>query len=96
MKFISVRDLRAQSAQVWQELPQEHEMVVTSNGRPVALLTSVEGSNVEASLAAWRQIRATQAVTAIQKQSQQQKTNNIGLDEINQEIAQARAERSHS
>ena len=30
MKFISVRDLRGKSAEVWKELPAEREVVVTS------------------------------------------------------------------
>jgi len=33
MKFLSVRDLRSQSAKIWKELPAEKEMVITSNGR---------------------------------------------------------------
>ena len=34
MKFLSVRDLRSQTAKIWKELPAEKEMVITSNGRP--------------------------------------------------------------
>jgi len=33
MKFLSVRDLRGKSAQIWKRLPEEREMVITSNGR---------------------------------------------------------------
>ncbi|MDX8409405.1 MAG: hypothetical protein R8J84_05090 [Mariprofundales bacterium] len=93
MKFISVRDLRSQSAQIWRDLPAEHEMVVTSNGRPVALLTSVESSSVEASLAAWRQVRTTQAVSAMQQHSLQHGTDTISMDEIDHEISIARSKR---
>jgi prevent-host-death family protein len=42
MKFISVRDLRGNSAEVWKELPAEREMIITSNGRPIAILTEYE------------------------------------------------------
>ncbi|NTW89032.1 MAG: type II toxin-antitoxin system Phd/YefM family antitoxin, partial [Desulfobulbaceae bacterium] len=38
MKFLSVRDLRGKSAQIWKDLPEEREMVITSNGRPIAIL----------------------------------------------------------
>ena len=69
MKFLSVRDLRGKSASVWRDLPQEREMVVTSNGRPVALLTAVNESNVAESLAAWRQVRATRALASMQQES---------------------------
>jgi len=40
MKFLSVRDLRGKSSQVWRELPEQKEMVVTNNGRPIAILSS--------------------------------------------------------
>ena len=90
MKFLSVRDLRGKSAQVWRELPIEREMVITSNGRPVAVLTSVDETSVEKSLAAWRQVRAMQAVTSIQQESMRQATDSISMDEIDTEIRKAR------
>ena len=31
MRFLSVRELRGNSARVWAELPKEREMVVTNN-----------------------------------------------------------------
>ncbi len=93
MKFLSVRDLRGKSAQVWRELPNEREMVITSNGRPVAMLTSVDETSVEQSLAAWRQVRATQAITSIHQKSMQQGTDNISMDDIDAEIGKARRNR---
>ena len=90
MKFLSVRDLRGNSARVWRELPGEREMVVTSNGRPVAVLTAVDEGNVEQSLAAWRQVRATQAIADIQRQSVQKGMDQIPMDEIDGEIAKVR------
>lgn len=32
MKFLSVRELKAKSSQVWRDLSLEKEMIVTSNG----------------------------------------------------------------
>ena len=93
MKFLSVRDLRGRSAEVWRELSVEREMVVTSNGRPVALLTAVDEANVEESLAAWRQVRATQAVTSIQQQSMRKGTDDFAMAEIDGEVGKARTAR---
>ncbi|MFC1734705.1 type II toxin-antitoxin system Phd/YefM family antitoxin [Candidatus Hydrogenedentota bacterium] len=93
MKFLSVRDLRGKSAQVWRELPGEKEMVITNNGRPVALLTAVDESNVEESLAAWRQVRATQAIMSIQEESMRKGTDTISMTEIDEEIGKARRAR---
>jgi prevent-host-death family protein len=93
MKFLSVRDLRTNSARVWRELPDEKEMVVTSNGRPVAVLTAVDEGNVEQSLAAWRQVRATRAIADIQRQSVRKGTDRLSMGDIDDEIKRARQAR---
>ena len=55
-------------------------MVITSNGRPVALLTAVDENSVEESLTAIRQARTAQAIAAIQRRSVQQGTDSTTLD----------------
>ncbi|MFA5354374.1 MAG: hypothetical protein WC291_09100 [Thermodesulfovibrionales bacterium] len=94
MKFLSVRDLRGKSAQVWKELPEEREMVITSNGRPIAILAAINESNIEESLAAFRQGRAVEAVASLQRQSVKQGTDQITMDEIEAEIRAVRKKRS--
>lgn len=90
MKFLSVRDLRGNSARVWRELPNEREMVVTSNGRPVALLTAVDQNTVEQSLSAWRRVRATQAVSDIQRESIRKGTDQLSMTDIDTAITSVR------
>ena len=90
MRFLSVRDLRGKSAQVWKELPREKEMIVTSNGRPIAILSAVDESTLEESLAAWRRVRATQAVASIQYESMRKGTDKISMEEIESEIDRTR------
>jgi antitoxin (DNA-binding transcriptional repressor) of toxin-antitoxin stability system len=94
MKFLSVRDLRGKSAQIWKELPGEREMVVTSNGRPIAILAAITEKNLEESLAAFRQSRAVEAVVSLQRSSVERGTNKISMDEINAEIKAVRKKRS--
>ena len=94
MKFLSVRELRSRSAAVWRDLPREQEMVVTNNGRPVAILTSVPESGLEDSLRAIRQARAVQAVAEIQRQSVEQGTDKLSIEEINEEIEAVRRKRA--
>ena len=96
MKFLSVRDLRDGSARVWRELPSQKEMVITNNGRPVAVLTAVDETTVEESLSAWRQARATQAIAAIQRQSAQKGTDKLSMKEIDAEIKTVRRKRRAS
>jgi antitoxin (DNA-binding transcriptional repressor) of toxin-antitoxin stability system len=94
MKFVSVRDLRGKSAEIWRELPDEREMIITSNGRPVAILAAVNESNLEESLAAFRQNRAIDAVSSMQRQSVSLGSDALTSDEIDAEIAAVREARS--
>lgn len=93
MKFISVRDLRGKSAEVWKNLPRERELIVTSNGRPIAILSAVNESNLEESLSAFRQARAVEAVMSLQHQSTVQGTDRITMEEIDAEIKTVREKR---
>lgn len=93
MKFLTVRDLRGKSGQIWKELPKEREMVVTSNGRPIAILAAINDANLEESLSAFRQARAVDAVASLQRLSIEQGTDRISMDEINAEIRAVRKKR---
>jgi antitoxin (DNA-binding transcriptional repressor) of toxin-antitoxin stability system len=94
MRFLSVRDLRGKSAQVWKELPDEREMVITSNGRPIAILSAITESNLEESLKAFRQARAVEAVARLQRRSVEQRTDRVTMDEIDAEIKAVRKKRA--
>jgi antitoxin (DNA-binding transcriptional repressor) of toxin-antitoxin stability system len=93
MKFISVRDLRGKSAEVWKNLPAEREVVITSNGRPIAILSAVNESNLEESLSAIRQARAAEAVMSLQRRSVERGTDGITMEEIDAEIKAVRGKR---
>lgn len=93
MKFLSVRDLKTKSSQVWKELAGQKEMIVTSNGRPIALLSSINENNLEQILTAFRRARATNAVASIQYESTQKGTDKISMEEINAEIRAVRSKR---
>jgi antitoxin (DNA-binding transcriptional repressor) of toxin-antitoxin stability system len=94
MKFISVRDLRGKSAQVWKELPQEKEMIITSNGRPIAIIAAISDSNLEESLSAFRQARAVEAVASLQRRSVEMGNDKITMGEINAEVKAVRKKRA--
>ena len=90
MKFVTVRDLRSKSAQIWNELSDEQEMVITSNGRPVAILSATNESNLETSLNSIRRARMANAIASIQQESVRNKTDSITHDEIHDEIEETR------
>ncbi len=93
MKFVSIRDLREKSAEVWKKLAGEGEMIITRNGRPVAILAAINESNLEESLSALRQARAVRAVASLQRRSVEKRTHNISMDEIDAEIKAVRRKR---
>lgn len=94
MKFLTVRELREQTSKIWKDLPEQKEMVITRNGHPVAVLSSVTDQDLEDSLEAYRRVRAQMAVTALQKESIQSGTDGIGMKEIDAEIGKVRKKRS--
>ena len=47
MRFVTVRELRSRSAEVWRRLADEQEMVITSNGKPLAILSAVSPEDLE-------------------------------------------------
>jgi antitoxin (DNA-binding transcriptional repressor) of toxin-antitoxin stability system len=93
MRFVSVRDLRSKSAELWRDLPAEGEMIVTSNGRPVAILAAVDEASVEESLDAFRQTRAREALESIQLGSVAAGLDRLTAEEIDREIVAARRSR---
>ena len=94
MRFVSVRELRGKSAAIWKALAVENDMVVTSNGKPVALLSATSEDTLEESLVALRRARALAAVTAMQQASVKAGADRLSLKEINAEIAAVRQGRS--
>ncbi|HKH45183.1 MAG TPA: type II toxin-antitoxin system Phd/YefM family antitoxin [Thermoanaerobaculia bacterium] len=99
MKFLSVRDLRNKSSEIWKGLESEREMVVTENGRPIAILSAVTEETFEETLAAIRRSKAIAAVAELQRSSVQRGTDSIPAEKIDAEIAavrRARRQRSDS
>ncbi|MDR1589387.1 MAG: hypothetical protein LBS51_04265, partial [Oscillospiraceae bacterium] len=90
MKFVSVRDFRTSSANIWKTLPEEREMVITNNGKPIALLTPLSDKTLENTLSAIRQARAINAVKLIQQESLKKGMENTTMEEIDEEIKRIR------
>ena len=82
MRFVSVRELRGKSAAIWKELAQEQEMVITSNGKPIAVLSATSEELLEELLAALRSTRALAAVNAMQQASIKAGTDRLSAADI--------------
>ena len=94
MRFISVRDLRGKSAQIWKRLAQFKEMVITSNGKPIAIITATSEGTLEESLCAIRSARAMAAVESMQLKSIKTGKDRLSLEDINAEVQAERKARS--
>ena len=94
MKFVTIRDLRSKSRQIQDDLPKYKEMVLTSNGKPIAIMMSISEGSLEDSLAAIRRARAVSAVTSIQLKSARTGKYMMPLREIEDEIGEVRARRA--
>ncbi len=92
MRFVNVRKLRGWSVGVWKELTEEKDLVITSNGKPIALLSATFEETLEESLAAGRRIRALSAATAMQQASLKAGTDRLTDKEIDVEMEAARQE----
>jgi len=95
MKFLSVRELRNRPGQVWKTI-RGKEMVLTANGKPVAILVGVDEDELEETLSALRRARAQAAVSRLRAQAARANTNALTKEEIEAEIDAARSERSSS
>jgi antitoxin (DNA-binding transcriptional repressor) of toxin-antitoxin stability system len=93
MKFVTVRDLRTTPAQVWKLLPEEQELILTNNGKPIALITPLGETDFEETLSAVRKARAQSAVRQMQLSSIKNNLTDLSVAEIEAEITAYREDR---
>jgi antitoxin (DNA-binding transcriptional repressor) of toxin-antitoxin stability system len=94
VRFVSVKDFGG-AAEIWEALPQEQEMVITDEGKPVALLTPLNGKMPESAFPALRRARAVNAVTRMQEISAGLGNDKMTREEINAVIAYARKQAAY-
>lgn len=94
MKFVSSREIRVNPRPIFDSLETEHEVVVTSRGKPVALLLGVSGDDLEETVRLVRRARAQAAVSRMRKAAAQKGLEGMSQAEIEEEIAASRGGRS--
>jgi len=90
MRFISVRDFRLKPSKVWELAKQEKDVILTTNGRPVAILTGVDENSLGAELDAIQRARALSALESIHLTSVEKGTDKFTENEIKTEIDDVR------
>ncbi len=93
MRFVSLRDLRSRTSDVRKELKTEHEIILTANGRPIAILAAVNEDDFEDRLKALRQARDLALIRRIQAKSKERGVDKLTMAQIDAIIAEARRER---
>ena len=67
MKFVSSRELRISPGTVWKKLNHEKDLVITSNGRPIGVLTLANEDSLEDVLESLRAGRAQRAALTLRR-----------------------------
>ena len=86
MKFVSVRELRLKPGEVWKAARAEKDLIITANGRPVAILTGVHEDTLEQELAVIHRARVLLAFERLHKESVQKGKHKLSDKEIQKEI----------
>jgi len=89
MDFLSVRELRASSKNIWRKLSKDGKMVITNNGKPAALLLDLKDEDLEETLLTLRQVKAMRLFNRMRTNAQQR--GFLTKKEIEAEIQAARA-----
>ena len=90
MKFVTVRDFRTSPSSIWKKLPSERELIITNNGKPIALLTPLNDETLEDTVSAVRKAKAANAARKMQEISASLGNDKMALDEINAIIGDTR------
>jgi len=91
MEFVSVRDFRTGTANLWDKLERDGKMVVTNNGKPTALMINIANQDFESILDSINQAEFMRSVNSMRATAAA--NGYMTEDEIEAEIQAARAER---
>jgi prevent-host-death family protein len=93
MRFVSSREIRVNPRPVFEAAEEGDEVVITSRGKPVALLVGVDGDDFEETVRLLRRAKAQVAVSRMRKTAALEGSDGMSREQIEAEIATARSER---
>ena len=93
MKFVSVRELRNRTSQLWRDLERERDLIVTSHGKPVAILSATDEHSLERALGDIRRSRARAALAEIHREAARRGLDRLSMEAIDAEIKAVRSRR---
>jgi antitoxin (DNA-binding transcriptional repressor) of toxin-antitoxin stability system len=92
MRFVSVRELSTKPKEVWQKI-KEDDIIITSNGKPIAILSGVTEASLDRELRAIRRGRALLALEEMQKVAEARRLDEWTESNIEAEITAVRKSR---
>ncbi len=94
MKFVSSREIRVNPRPVFDAAGEGDEVVITSRGKPVALLVGVDGDDLEETVRLFRRAKAQVAVSRMRGAAARAGLAGMDQAEVEAEIAAARGGRA--
>jgi prevent-host-death family protein len=92
MKFLSTRELRNRPGHV-RALVRKDDLVLTTNGKPIAILLGIEEDELEETARAIRQAKAQLALSRLRKQAARRGADRMAASAIDAEIRAVRSRR---
>jgi PHD/YefM family antitoxin component YafN of YafNO toxin-antitoxin module len=92
MKFLSTRELRNRPGYV-RDLAKKDDLVLTANGKPVAILLGIKEDELEETARAIRQAKAQLALSRLRKQAARRGADRMTASNIDREIRAIRSKR---
>ena len=93
MRFISVREFRANMSSILRSLKKEKHAVLTNRGKPFAVVTATNEKRIADTLLEITRHEAIETLDSIRRDAKKSGTAEMTMREINAEIAEYRRER---
>jgi antitoxin (DNA-binding transcriptional repressor) of toxin-antitoxin stability system len=93
MEFVPARDFRLRPGNVWKKLRAAHRLVVTTNGKPVALLTDIEGKDLQEEIQVEAIARGVRAVSRMRAAARRGGASRMSQAQVEKVIAGVRKEK---
>ena len=92
MNFISVREFRINPGKIWEQLKNNKDIIITSNGKPIAILNPIYNDDIESTLEILRRFRVIKAVEDLQAEAVKKGLDKMSNKEIEEIIKKVRQE----
>lgn len=94
MKFVSSREIRINPEPIFEAAEEGGEIIITSRGKPVALLVGVDDDDLEETVRLFRRAKTPTAVSRMRRAAAREGSAGMDRAEIEAEIGVARNERA--